>query len=226
MPPPAELSVGDIRFVMGAARIPDSIATGNVSWPHLTTQSAAGWAKTGAGTVGVTVLGVTARGNVSGILLGGDVGVLTEVSAAGSIAIAPPINRNQTSADNGSFSTFAESRPFERWKVIARTNTTDFVFAVASLLVAFGSLLFAFKDVVPHIRAALLTSAFAATQKAADAASAFDIGTVFVALFAMMLVWSVAAMTFSKTPRVYKAAADTNKTLLGVLLGYFGGKAR
>ena len=30
---------------------------------------------------------------------------------------------------------------------------------------------------------------------------------------------------WSRWSRVYKAATDTNKTLLGVLLGYFGGKA-
>ena len=123
---------------------------------------------------------------------------------------------------------FLAARPLDRWKLIARTRTTDFMFALISLFAAFGSLVFSLKDVMPHVRAALATSAFAARERASviDMAAPVSVDTAFVALFAMMLVWSVAAMTFSKTPRVYKAATDTNKTLLGVLLGYFGGKAR
>jgi hypothetical protein len=60
--------------------------------------------------------------------------------------------------------------------------------------------------------AAVFTSAYAASQKALEVGSSDNVEAAFVAMFAMMLVWSVAAMTFSKTPRIYKAAADTNKT--------------
>lgn len=116
--------------------------------------------------------------------------------------------------------------PWQRWAYLARSRRYDFCFLVAMAVVWLYGVLSTLTSVrVGELLSSIFSSAAWASdqQETAAASGIFTQQNVFLALISLFVIWSLGTITFAKANEKIKLAADTSRTILGVLLGFFGG---
>lgn len=142
-------------------------------------------------------------------------------------ATATNIGVNQrlirTSDDISEDAILAALPPLARWRYLAKNDRITFFIVVASFVVSLFALISAISVVTTIHALRLSLSAFAADSPT-QTSSAISTTDIFV--FAMLTIfglWSLAAISLSKTPSTVTYAKDIAKVVLGFVAGFVGG---
>lgn len=183
------------------------------------------WASLNAGAPTPVAMKPAVKNRFTGrLFIGADAVQSTTVSAIkyrSDISVTP-----QPPADVETFDPvevrLAKLKPLERWRFLARHETTTFVM----LLLSIGAWLFSISSILPAIEH--LTFDLVSPARAQEAAAPvvngpplFTKENVLLAMLSIFVIWSLATLTFATAAEKIKLAGDTMKTLLGFLVGFF-----
>jgi hypothetical protein len=149
----------------------------------------------------------------------------SEVLSVPEADLVKPTPSVEAAAPEGEDAFLAGLPPLARWRFLAKHNKLEFAFNFAAACISIATLVWSLSHLMPSILSALSWAALAQDNSAHGASADATIQYILVAVIAIIVVWCLCMLTFSQQAKTFAFAKDIMKTLVGFLVGFFGGRA-